>query len=68
MEWETKELKNGIDRYDRIEKKNKTLGTERCENVDTLYINNTQLALSGVMVAIIAFVAPVNKAKKYLNV
>ena len=28
-----------MDREGRMEKKNKTLGTERCENIDTLYIN-----------------------------
>ena len=29
-----------MDRQGGIEKENKTLGTERCENIDTLYTNN----------------------------
>ena len=29
-----------MDRQGKIEKKNKTLGTERCVNIDTLYIKN----------------------------
>ena len=28
-----------MDRKGRMEKENKTLGIERCENIDTLYIN-----------------------------
>ena len=30
---------HGMDRQGIMEKENKTLGTERCENIDTLYIN-----------------------------
>ena len=30
---------HGIDHQGRMEKKNKTLGTEICANIDTLYIN-----------------------------
>ena len=30
---------HGMDCQRRMEKKNKTLGTERCANIDTLYIN-----------------------------
>ena len=30
----------GMDQQERMEKENKTLSTERCENIDTLYINN----------------------------
>ena len=29
-----------MDRQGRMEKENKTLGTEICDNIDTLYINN----------------------------
>ena len=29
----------GMDRQGRLEKRNKTFGTERCENIGTLYIN-----------------------------
>ena len=28
-----------MDQQGRIEKKNKNLGTEKCKNIDTLYIN-----------------------------
>ena len=28
-----------MDRQGRMKKENKTLGTERCENIDTLHIN-----------------------------
>ena len=31
-----------MDRQGIMEKKNKTLGTERCEKIDTLYINKIQ--------------------------
>ena len=30
---------HGKDRQKRIEKENKTSGTERCENIETLYVN-----------------------------
>ena len=30
-----------MDRKGRMKKKNKTLGTERCVNIDTQYINKT---------------------------
>ena len=29
---------HGVDRQGWMEKKNKTIGTERCENIDILYI------------------------------
>ena len=37
-----------MDSEERMEKKNKikTLGTERCENIDTLYINKRIFLLS----------------------
>ena len=35
----------GMDRQERMEKANKTLGTEKCENIYTLYINNNFLLL-----------------------
>ena len=30
---------NNMEWIDRMDKRNKTLGKERCENIDTLYIN-----------------------------
>ena len=41
-ERERGELKRGMDQQVRMEKKNKTLGTERCKSIDSLYINKIE--------------------------
>ena len=45
LEWETRGLSTSKDRKGWMEKENKILGTERFENIDTLYINKTFFTL-----------------------
>ena len=39
----------------RVEKKNKTLGTERCENIVTLHINKIVVIIIIIIIIIILF-------------
>ena len=44
-----------MDRQGRMEKENKTLGTERCENIDTLHINKNIIIIIIIIIIVIFF-------------
>ena len=49
-----------MDGQERMEKENKILRTERCENIDTLYINKNILIIIIITIIIVVILIPTN--------